>query len=84
MHGCLCTIGYAFADKVLFLNPDDPDDLAKKSLLNREKFQVLGPIGLDLDAYPYKPITTFEPIRFILSRRLLAEKGILNIYKLLG
>ncbi|EGR1113251.1 TPA: glycosyltransferase family 4 protein [Vibrio cholerae] len=76
VHGCLCTIGYAFADKVLFLNPDDPVDLAKKSLVNREKFQVLGPIGLNLDAYPYKRISTFEPIRFIFIARLLAEKGI--------
>ncbi|WP_279506897.1 glycosyltransferase family 4 protein [Aeromonas veronii] len=76
MHGCLCTIGYAFADKVLFLNPDDPSDLAKKSLLNREKFQVLGPIGLSLDTYHHEEITTFEPIRFIFIARLLAEKGI--------
>ncbi|QYO69944.1 glycosyltransferase family 4 protein [Vibrio cholerae] len=76
VHGGLCTIGYAFADKVLFLNSDDPDDLAKKSLVNREKFQVLGPIGLDLDAYSYKQISTFEPIRFIFIARLLAEKGI--------
>lgn len=76
VHGCLCTIGYAFADKVLFLNPDDPDDLARKSLVNRRKFQVLGPIGLNLNAYPYKSLTTFEPIRFIFIARLLAEKGI--------
>lgn len=76
VHGCLCTIGYAFADKVLFLNPDDPNDLARKSLVYREKFQVLGPIGLDLEAYPYKPITTYEPIRFIFIARLLVEKGI--------
>lgn len=76
VHGGLCTIGYAFADKVLFLNLDDPNDLAKKSLLNREKLQVLGPIGLDLDSYPYKPIATFEPIRFIFIARLLADKGI--------
>lgn len=76
VHGCLCTLGYAFADKVLFLNPDDPNDLAKKSLLNSKKFQVIGPIGLDLDAYPYKAITSFEPIRFIFIARLLAEKGI--------
>lgn len=76
VHGCLCTIGYAFADKVLFLNPDDPDDLARKSLINRRKFQVLGPIGLNLNAYPYKTLTTFEPIRFIFIARLLAEKGI--------
>ncbi|HAS6416303.1 glycosyltransferase family 4 protein [Vibrio vulnificus] len=76
VHGCLCTIAYAFANKVLFLNSDDPNDLAKKSLVDRKKFQVLGPIGLDLDAYPYKPITTFEPMRFIFIGRLLAEKGI--------
>ncbi|MGL6170869.1 MAG: glycosyltransferase family 4 protein [Vibrio sp.] len=76
VHGCLCTIGYAFADKVLFLNPDDPVDLAKKTLVNHKKIQVLGPIGLDLEAYPYKTITTFEPIRFIFIARLLAEKGI--------
>lgn len=76
VHGCLCSIGYAFADKVLFLNPDDPDDLARKSLINRRKFQVLGPIGLNLNAYPYKSLTIFEPIRFIFIARLLAEKGI--------
>ncbi|MEV3832242.1 glycosyltransferase family 4 protein [Aeromonas allosaccharophila] len=76
VHGCLCTIGYAFADKVLFLNPDDPNDLARKSLVYIEKFQVLGPIGLDLEAYPYKPISTYEPMRFIFIARLLAEKGI--------
>jgi len=76
VHGCLCSIGYAFADKVLFLNHDDPNDLARKSLVNREKFQVLGPIGLDLEAYPYTPITNYEPIRFIFIARLLAEKGI--------
>ncbi|MGB5144049.1 MAG: glycosyltransferase family 4 protein [Shewanella indica] len=76
VHGCLCTLGYAFADKVLFLNPDDPNDLARKSLVYREKLQVLGPIGLDLKAFPYKPITTYEPIRFIFIARLLVEKGI--------
>ncbi|MGU5682440.1 glycosyltransferase family 4 protein [Aeromonas allosaccharophila] len=76
VHGCLCTIGYAFADKVLFLNPDDPNDLARKSLVYIKKFQVLGPIGLDLEAYPYKPISTYEPMRFIFIARLLAEKGI--------
>lgn len=76
VHGCLCMLGYAFADKVLFLNPDDPKDLARKSLLNRNKLKVLGPIGLNLEAFPYKTINDYGPIRFIFIARLLAEKGI--------
>lgn len=75
-HGLLCSVGYLFADKVLFLNPDDPKDLAKKSFLNKKKLQVLGPIGLNLSAYPYKPVDLNKPIRFIFIARLLAEKGI--------
>lgn len=75
-HGLLVSLGYAFADKVLFLNPDDPVDLSNKSLLSKSKFQVLGPIGLDLSAYPYRPVDLNKPIRFIFIARLLAEKGI--------
>lgn len=76
IHGALCSVGYFFADKVLFLNPDDPVDLSKKSLLNQDKLQVLGPIGLDLNLYPYSPVDLTKPIRFIFIARLLAEKGI--------
>ncbi|WP_197723400.1 glycosyltransferase family 4 protein [Thiomicrorhabdus aquaedulcis] len=75
-HGLLCSVGYAFADKVLFLNPDDPKDLSSKSLLSKNKLHVLGPIGLDLTAYPYRPVDLEKPIRFIFIARLLAEKGI--------
>lgn len=76
VHGLLCTMGYAFADKVLFLNLDDPVDLSKKALLNQSRLQVLGPIGLDLALYPYSDIDLSKPIRFIFIARLLAEKGI--------
>lgn len=76
VHGGLCSLGYAFADKILFLNPDDPCDLAKKSFLKNKKLQVLGPIGLDLDFYPYKAMPNFNLVRFIFVARLLAEKGI--------
>lgn len=75
-HGLLCSVGYAFADKVLFLNPDDPKDLSSKSLLSKNKLHVLGPIGLDLSTYPYRPVNLDQPTRFIFIARLLAEKGI--------
>lgn len=76
IHGILCTFSYIFAHKVLFLNHDDPKDLLRKSMLNSKKLQVIGPIGLDLDAYPTISLEFDRPIRFIFIARLLAEKGI--------
>lgn len=76
IHGGLATISYAFADKVFFLNPDDPVDLCKTALLNKSKLHVLGPIGVDLDDYPYVPLDDARPVRFIFIARLLSEKGI--------
>ena len=76
IHGLLVSVGYVFADKVLFLNPDDPVDIYSKSLLSNRKFHVLGPIGLDLNAYPYQPVDLNKVIRFIFIARLLAEKGV--------
>jgi len=76
VHGLLCSIGYAFADKVLFLNPDDPRDLSRVAFLNKSKLEVLGPIGLDLQAYPFSEPDLTKPIRFIFIARMLAEKGV--------
>lgn len=78
VHGLLCTLGYAFSDKVLFLNQDDPVDLSKIALLNKNILHVLGPIGLDLDLYPFSNVDISKPIRFIFIARLLAEKGIFD------
>lgn len=76
IHGLLVSVGYAFSDRVLFLNSDDPLDLSKKAFLNQSKLQVLGPIGLNLEDYPYRSVDLNKPIRFIFIARLLAEKGI--------
>lgn len=75
-HGVLSTLGYSVADEVLFLNPDDPKDLARKSWINNKKLRVIGPIGLDLEKYPFSPLAKSKPVRFIFIARLLAEKGI--------
>lgn len=76
IHGFLSTIGYFFAHKVLFLNPDDPRDLSKFCFLRKDKIKVIGPIGLDLKDYPFAQITETSPVRFVFIARLLAEKGI--------
>lgn len=75
-HGLLASIGYAFADKVLFLNRNDPVDLAKKSFINSKKFKVIGPIGLNLSSYPYTEVVVTKPIRFVFIARMLVEKGV--------
>jgi glycosyltransferase involved in cell wall biosynthesis len=80
VHGLLCSLSYTFADRVLFLNPDDPVDLARVSFLNASKLTVLGPIGLDLNAYPTTPVDMSKPIRFIFIARLLAEKGVFEYF----
>lgn len=76
IHGLICTLAYAFAQKVIFLNPDDPNDLKKKMLIKADKIKVLGPIGLDIGSYFYSDVDLSKPVRFIFIARLLAEKGI--------
>lgn len=76
IHGLMVSVGYGFANHVMFLNHDDPVDLSKKSFLQSSKFRVLGPIGLDLSAYPYMEMDSQKSIRFIFIGRLLAEKGV--------
>lgn len=76
IHGALCTVGYAFSNKVIFLNHDDPKDLSRFSWIDKNKLTVLGPIGIDLSEYPYLPVDVSRPVRFIFVARLLAEKGI--------
>lgn len=76
IHGILATLGYCAADNILFLNKDDPKDLALNSLIKKNKIIVLGPIGLDLDRYPYTKVNKKKAVRFIFVARLLVEKGI--------
>lgn len=72
---------YKFAlpqlDKLIFLNPDDPKDLIDQNAINVRKVEVLGGIGLNLNEYPYVPISSIQqPINFLFIGRLLKEKGI--------
>ncbi|MFW1811952.1 glycosyltransferase family 4 protein [Acinetobacter ursingii] len=69
---------FPFLDKVIFLNPDDPIDLIKKNNIKhkQDSIAMLGPIGLNLQDYPYSPWDQSQKISFIFVARLLAEKGI--------
>jgi glycosyltransferase involved in cell wall biosynthesis len=64
-------------DKLIFLNPDDPKDLVEKYGIKVRKVEVLGGIGLNLQDYPYQPISNINyPVKFLFIGRLLKEKGI--------
>ena len=81
IQGVLFTISFKFATKVVFLNPDDPNDLSKITLFSKSKVEVLGGIGLELLDYPYSNPDMNNPIRFIFAARLLAEKGIYQLIR---
>lgn len=72
----LYRLSLPLADKVIFLNPDDPRDLLEKHQIKVKKVEVLGGIGLNLSDYPYQPVSRTENIRFLFIGRLLKEKGI--------
>lgn len=72
---------YKFAlpqlDKLIFLNPDDPKDLIEKHAISVKNVEVLGGIGLNLQDYPYQPLSNiYLPLKFLFIGRLLKEKGI--------
>lgn len=73
----LLSIAFKVSDRVLLLNEDDLSDLQKLCQLDPLKASVVGPIGLNLEDYPYRE---FEydggPLRFVFVGRLLSEKGI--------
>ncbi len=68
-------ISFYFLERVIFLNPDDPNDLISHYRIKTRKVSVLGGIGLNFADYPYSS-APIKPIRFIFVGRLLAEKGV--------
>lgn len=71
----LYKLSFRFLDKIIFLNPDDPQDLVVKNNIKVKDIAVLGGIGLNLADYPYSEPKN-QSVRFIFIGRLLAEKGI--------
>ncbi|EID0062641.1 glycosyltransferase family 4 protein [Vibrio vulnificus] len=61
-------------DSIIVLNSDDQLELAKYASLS--KIKLLGGIGVDLNEYSYKSISSDGKIRFLFVGRLLQEKGV--------
>jgi glycosyltransferase involved in cell wall biosynthesis len=65
----------ARAEKVFFLNDDDIAEFASSGLVDRRKAVKLGAIGVDLEGWQLAP-PVLAPITFIMTARLLREKGV--------
>lgn len=71
----LYKLGLSRAERVIFLNPDDRDELVAAGVLPFDKAFLLGGIGVDLAQWaPAAPVS--DPVTFLLVARLLREKGI--------
>jgi glycosyltransferase involved in cell wall biosynthesis len=66
------------ADRIFFQNPDDFDLFTKLGLVPKDLSHLLPGSGVDLDRFPYIPLKDKkgEELSFILSARLLKEKGV--------
>ena len=66
-----------FAARVIFLNQDDINEFTSRGILKPKNASLLGGIGVDLEEWVNtKPIQ--NPVTFILSARLLREKGVVD------
>lgn len=68
------------ADKVIFLNNDDPIDLIHKYKIKTKKIEILKGIGVDLNDFAYSEVC-LDKISFLWVGRLLKEKGIWEFFK---
>lgn len=68
-------VSLLMANKTVFLNQDDLDYFNDKSILSSNKSSLLGGIGVNLSEWVAKtPVQ--NPITFIMTSRLLREKGV--------
>lgn len=74
----LYKMAFPCLDEMVFLNPDDRDDLILKHDIKVKNVHLLGGIGLNLQEYPYKQSETSR-VKFLFIGRLLKEKGVFEL-----
>lgn len=71
----LYKLGLSRAERIVFLNSDDRDELVAAGVLPLDKTFLLGGIGVDLAQWA-SAAPVVDPVTFLLVARLLREKGI--------
>jgi glycosyltransferase involved in cell wall biosynthesis len=75
MQGLL-RLALAGADRIVFLNDDDRNELVRARIAPEDRSEVLGGIGLPLEDFPFDPPLPDRPPVFLMIGRLLKEKGV--------
>lgn len=73
----LYRIALPLADKVIFQNQDDCQEITHLCRLDEKKVRVIQGTGVNLQEWPYHP-PYLRPLTFTVAARLLKEKGILE------
>lgn len=68
--------GFNCSRKVFFTNNDDKAEFIKLNLVDSEKTEVVNGIGVDVEAFAYKPITDHKT--FLMVARMLESKGVFD------
>jgi len=64
------------ADRIIFLNEDDHNELVGTKIADPARSTILGGIGLHLDEFPFSEPPVQGPPIFVMIARLLKEKGV--------
>ncbi|EJF07503.1 glycosyltransferase [Thiovulum sp. ES] len=86
-------ISFRFAQKVIFVNSDDPEYLESKGIIPKEKIHIIKSVGVDTDFYQMKNVSdevqrnlrenlgiTNQKVIIMIARAIL-HKGTLDFYK---
>ncbi|MCD8188710.1 MAG: glycosyltransferase family 4 protein [Clostridiales bacterium] len=69
----LYRVAFGCATRVFFQNRDDAEEMIGRGTVRREKCVVISGSGIDLEAYPRKPLQNHHV--FLMATRLLVTKG---------
>lgn len=67
------------ASTVFFQNPDDFEELTKNNIVNKNIAELLPGSGVNLEEFPYIPLSQKKKINFLLIARMIYPKGIVEL-----
>jgi len=71
----LAKFSFRRIDRLMFQNIDDLTEFVTRGIVVRDKAELIGATGVDLDEWPLTSLPE-GPITFILAARLLRDKGV--------
>ncbi|MEO5668342.1 MAG: glycosyltransferase family 4 protein [Bdellovibrionota bacterium] len=77
--GALYRMALPFNRKVVFQNSDDRNLFLKRSYVAPSQTALVAGSGIEITEFPFSPLPTSRPFRFVCVARMLKDKGILEL-----